>query len=87
MNDDYRHHRSSAACYQLAPIESVLKILSVLAERVGQGEVGGCHPEGESAFWLLQLAIEKPWSMSGGPFFCFLSQIGLKNASFTMIHF
>ena len=57
MNDDYRHHRSSAACYQLAPIESVLKIISVLAERVGQGEVGGCHPEGESALWLLQLAI------------------------------
>ena len=39
MNDDYRDHRNSAACYQLA--QSVLKIGSVLAERVGQGEVDG----------------------------------------------
>ena len=40
MNDDYSHHRNSAACYQLA--QSALKIGSALAERVGQGEVGGC---------------------------------------------
>ena len=39
-NDDYSRHRNSAACYQLA--QSVLKIGSALAERVGQGEVGGC---------------------------------------------
>ena len=38
MNDDYRHHRNSAVCYQLA--QSVMKIGSVL-ERVGQGEVVG----------------------------------------------
>ena len=31
---------TSAACCQLA--QSVLKIGSALAERVGQGEVGGC---------------------------------------------
>ena len=37
-NDDYSRHRNSAACYQLA--QSVLKIGSALAERVGQGEVG-----------------------------------------------
>ena len=37
-NDDYSH-QNSAACFQLA--QSVLKIGSALAERVGQGEVGG----------------------------------------------
>ena len=40
--------------YQLA--QSVLKIGSALAERVGQGEVGGCHPPGAvyggSCSWL-----------------------------------
>ena len=59
---------------------SVLKIGSALAERVGQGEVGGCHPEGGSAWCLLQLAVEKPWSMRGGPFFRFLAQMVLEIA-------
>ena len=35
-NDNYSCHRNLAACYQL--VQSVLKIGSVLAERVGQGE-------------------------------------------------
>ena len=47
-----------------------LKIGSALAEWVGQGEVGGCTPLGDSAWRplgdsarrLLQLAVEKPWS-------------------------
>ena len=56
-NDDYSRHRNSAACYQLA--QSVLKIGSVLAERVGQGEVGGYTALADSAWRLLQLAIEK----------------------------
>ena len=37
--DDYGCHRNSPACYKL--VQSVLKIGSVLAERVGLGEVGG----------------------------------------------
>ena len=49
---------NSAACYQLA--QSVLKMGSALAERMGEGEVGGFTPLGDSAWWLLQLAIEKP---------------------------
>ena len=53
-NDDYRRYRNSAACYQLA--QSVLKIGSALAERVGQGEVGGCHPEGDSAWYMVAVA-------------------------------
>ena len=55
-----------AACYQLA--QSVLKIGSALAERVGQGEVGGCTALGGSTWRLLQLAVEKHWSVPGGPF-------------------
>ena len=81
-NDNYSRHRNSAACYQLA--QFVLKIGSELAERMGRGEVGGCHPEGDSAWRLLQLAVEKPWSMPGGPLFCFLAQMGLENTPFPL---
>ena len=38
-DDAFRHCLTLAACYQLA--QSVLKIGSALAERVGQGEVSG----------------------------------------------
>ena len=70
-----------AASYQLA--QSVLKIGSALAERGGQGEVGGCTSLGNSAWWL-QLAVEKPWSALGGPCFCFPAQTGIENAPFTL---
>ena len=46
-----------SACYQLA--QSVLKIGSALAEMMGQGEVGWCTPLGDSAWRLLQLAVER----------------------------
>ena len=52
--------------FQLA--QSVLNIGFVLAKRVGQGEVGGCTALVDSAWWWLQLTVEKPWSMPGGPF-------------------
>ena len=81
-NDDYSHHRNSAACYQLA--QSVLKIGSVVAERLGQGEVGGCTTLADSAWRLLQLAIERTWSELYGPFFCFLVQTGVENGPFTL---
>ena len=71
-----------AACCQLA--QSVLKIGSALAERVGQGEVGGCTALADSAWRRLQLPVEKPWSMPGGPFVCFLAQTGVENAPFTL---
>ena len=63
--DAYTRHRNSAACYQLA--QSVLKIGSALAERVGQGEVGGGTALAGSAWRLLQLAMEKAWSVLGVP--------------------
>ena len=64
--------------------QSVLKIGSALAERVGQGEVGGCTALADSAWRRLQLPVEKPWSMPGGPFVCFLAQTGVENAPFTL---
>ena len=51
--------------------------------REGQGKVGGCTPLSDSAWRLLQLAVEKPWSMLGGPFVCSLAQMGVENAPFT----
>ena len=51
-NDDYSCHRNLAASlYQLA--QSFLKIGSALAERGGQGEVGGCTALADSAWQLL----------------------------------
>ena len=52
-NDDYSCH-AALATYLLA--QSILKIISALAERVGQRAVDGCHPLSDSAWWLLQLA-------------------------------
>ena len=52
--------------------------------RVGQGEVGGSTALTGSAWWRLQLPVEKPWSMTGGPFVCFLAQMGVENAPFTL---
>ena len=80
-NDAIWRRQILAACYQLA--QSVLKIGSALAERVGQGEVGGCTALADSAWRRLQLPVEKPWSMPGGPFVCFLAQTGVENAPFT----
>ena len=47
-------------------------------DRVRQGEVGGCHPEGDSAWQLPWLAVEKPWLALAWPF---LSQTGVETAS------
>ena len=51
---------------------------------VGQGEVGGCTALGGSAWWRLQLPVEKPWSVAGVPFVSFLAQTGVENALFTL---
>ena len=62
----------------------VLKIGSALAERVGQGEVGGCTALADSAWRLSQLAIEWAWSALDGLFFCLLVQTGIENGTFTL---
>ena len=54
-DDTFWHRQILAACYQLA--QSVLKIGSALAERVGQGEVGGSTALPDSAWWQLQLPV------------------------------
>ena len=69
-NDAVWRRLTLAACYQLA--QSVLKIGSALAERVGQGEVGGCISLGDSAWRLLQLAVEKPGQCRVGDMSAFL---------------
>ena len=47
-DNDFWDCQFLAACYQLA--QSVLKIGSVLTERVGQGEVGRCTTLANSAY-------------------------------------
>ena len=84
MNDDYSRHRNLAACYQLVQFVLKIHVGSALRERVGQGEVGGCTALGNSAWQLLQLAIEKAWSALDGPFFCFLARMSIENSSFTL---
>ena len=54
-----------------------------VSRRVGQGEVGGCTTLGDTAWRLLQLAIERAWSVLDGLFFCFLVQTGIENGPFT----
>ena len=73
---------NSAACYQLA--QSVSKRGSALAERVGQGEVRGYTALADSAWRLLQLAIERAQSALDGPFFCFLVQTSVENGPFIL---
>ena len=69
-NDAFWRHLTLAACYQL--VQSVLKIGSVLAERVEQEEMGGCTPLADSAWRLLQLAVESPGQCLVGHLSAFL---------------
>ena len=39
--------------------------------------MGGRTALADSAWQLLDLPVEKPWSMPGGPFVCFLAQTGI----------
>ena len=51
------HCQVLAGCYHLA--QSVSKTWSVVAERVGQGEVGGCTILADSAWQQLQLPVKE----------------------------
>ena len=57
-DDAFWRSQILSACFQLT--QSVLKIGSALAERVGQGEVGESTALPDSAWWQLQLTVEKP---------------------------
>ena len=86
-DDAFWHCQFLATCYQLA--QSVLKIGSAVAERVGQVEVGESTALADSAWRPLQLPVEKPRSALGVPFVCFLAQRSVENAPFTLygLHF
>ena len=79
MNDECSCHRNLAACYQL--VQSVLKIGSALAERMGQGE---CTALADNAWRLLQLAIESAWSALDGLFIFLFVQTSVENGPFTL---
>ena len=51
----------------------------MLAERVGDGEVGRSTTLADNAWRLLQLTIEWVWTALGEPFFCFLVQTSVEN--------
>ena len=57
---------------------------SVLAERVGQGEVGGVTCRVTCTCWLLWLSVEMPWLALGGPILALFAQIGLENTALTL---
>ena len=44
------------------------EIGSATAERVGQGEVGGCTRRVQTAWPCLSSVVERSWSALGGPF-------------------
>ena len=82
MIDDYSRHRNLAACYQLA--RSISEIGSALAKRMGQGEVGGYTTPADCAWQLLQVTIERGWSVLDSLFFCLLVQTSAENGPFTL---
>ena len=48
-------------------VSARLRTGSALAERVGQGEVGGVTGRVLCTWWLLGLALKRPWLVPGGP--------------------
>ena len=57
---------------------------SALAERVGQGEVGGVTCRVTCSWWLLGLAVKVPWLGPGGPILALAAWTDLENATFTL---
>ena len=57
---------------------------SALAERVGQGEVGGFEHWAQVTWPPLGLAIESSWSALGGPFLSYFARTGLENGLLAM---
>ena len=48
-------------------VSARLRAGSASAERVGQGEVGGVTGRVLCTWWLLGLALKRPWLVLGGP--------------------
>ena len=61
-----------------------LRADSASAERVGQGEVGGVTDRVLCTWWLLGLALKRPWLAPGGPSHGLTAWTGLENTTLTL---
>ena len=82
-NDAYCCPLTSAPCYQL--VQSVLKIGSVVAKKLGQEEVGRYIQDMPSTCWLPWLAIEGPWSAMAELFLTLLAPMDKKKQSSPLV--
>ena len=83
-DDAFWCHQILAACYQLA--QSVLKIGSALAERVGQGEVGGYTALPDSAWYVAVAAVCRKALVNDRWAICLLSCTnGCRKCSFHLV--
>jgi len=60
-------------------VSARLRAGSASAERVGQGEVGGVIHRVLCTWWLLGLALKRPWLVPGGPPHILTAWTGLEN--------
>ena len=56
---------------------------SVSVERVGQGEVGWDHPQGDMHMVAARVGCKMPWMGPGGPILALAAWTGLENATLT----
>ena len=64
-------------------VSARLRAGSASAERVGQGEVGGVTGRVLCKWWLLGLALKRPWLALGGPPHALTAWTGLENTILT----
>ena len=65
-------------------VSTCLHAGSALAERVGQGEMGGVTGRVLCTWWLLGLALKRPWLVPGGPPHALTPWTGLENTTLTL---
>ena len=65
-------------------VSAHLRTGSASAERVGQGEVGGVTGRVLCTWWLLGLALKRPWLAPGGPPHALTAWTGLENTTLTL---
>ena len=65
-------------------VSARLRAGSALAERVGQGEVGGVTGRVLCMWLLLGLALKRPWLVPGGPPHALTAWTGLESTTLTL---
>ena len=65
-------------------VSAHLRAGSASAERVGQGEVGGVTCRVLCTWWLLGLALKRPWLVPGGQPHALTAWTGLENTTLTL---